>query len=245
MKIPTFSNSDLQRDSLRDALDLNPEDIVSLYDANVEQSHILLIGDDSYFYLEEFNRDHDRDLAMALLLKSMQDNDGVQILAAVEGYEFLAHLTDISEEEGDGSIYVTVEDQENNFHDINVTDIVADEFPMPIASPATVETKTLAEREDDIIKNQVKHIRLGDYVETTVHGHKGRVSGIAGIFGDTGETNSWLSRQQPAYDKAQKFERWISILCHDRGSVMVAESRVKIIEKFDFSNPYADEYFRD
>lgn len=245
MTYPTFSNSDLQRDSLGDTLQFEPTDIKAFYDANLDVPHGLDLLDRAYFYAEEFNRDHDRDLAMALLLTGMQDNDGVSIIATVDGNEFSARLTSIAEEEGDGSIYVTVVDQEDDSHDINVTDLTVDGFPMPAASPATVETKTLKEREDETLDNSVEHTRLGDYVETTVHGHRGRVVGIDGIFADTGHTNFWFRQQKPAYDKADKLQRWVSILVDGSGSVLVAEDRVKLVEKFDFSNPYADEYFRE
>ena len=245
MIYPTFSNSDLQRDSLGDTLQFEPTDIKAFYDANLDVPHGLDLLDRTYFYQEEFNRDHDRDLAMALLLKDMQDNDGVSIIATVDGNEFNAHLKSIAEEGDDGSIFVTVVDQEDNFHDINVTDLTADAFPMPAASPATVEVKTLKEREQDTMENRTEHTRLGDYVETTAHGHRGRVTSIDEIFADTGSTNFWFRQQKPAYDKADKLQRWISILVHGGGSVCVAESRVKSVEKFDFSNPYAAKYFRD
>jgi hypothetical protein len=230
MKIQ-FSNSDLQRDSLGDAIDINPDDIVAEYDPNSEQPHILVIGNESYFYLEEYNRDHDRDLAMGLLLQTMQNDDGVQILAKDDSDEFLAHI-EIIERDTDGSIYAQVTDQDEDCFYIPITKLQADGYDMPIASPATVTA-------------QAKHVRLGDYVETTVHGHKGRVSGIHMVFADTGYANYWFRLQKPAYDSKQKLERWISILCDVHGSVLVAESRVKIIDKFDFTNPYAAEYFRD
>ena len=117
-----FSNSDLQRDSLGDVLDLNPDDIIAEHDSNSEQPHILVIGTQRYFYLEEYNRDHDRDLALALLLISLQ-KDGIEINSMIDGDEILTDITDVNEYT-DGSIYVTVMDQESDCFDIPITSLV-------------------------------------------------------------------------------------------------------------------------
>lgn len=246
---PQFSNSDLQRDSLGDALNLNPEDIMSNYDGDEQQPHTLVIGNNLYRYIEEYNRDHDRDLAMALLLKSMQDDDGVTVNSMIDGDEIMTNLESIHVDT-DGSIYVQVKDQDGDYFAIPVTQLVADGYEIHAASPATVTKKesiaeaTLEAREKYILENRVTDIRLGDYVETIFHKHRGRVTDIS-EWCDAGNSNHWFRMQTPPYDKAQKMERWITILVHGGGSVCVAESRATITSKFDFVNPYADKYFRD
>jgi len=247
MNTPQFSNSDLQFDSIGEAIEMNPSDIKAFFDENLDSPHGLEIQDRSYFYIGEHNRDHDRDLAMVLLLRAMQNDDGIQILAMIDGDEVLVTI-DTIEREHDGSLYVNVKDQDGDYFAVPITALRAEGYENPAASPATkkesIAEATLEAREDYILKNRVTDVRIGDYVETVFHKHRGRVTNIS-EWCDAGNSNAWFRMQNPPYDKAQKMERWISILCDGSGSVCVAESRVGIIPKFDFSNPYAEKYFRD
>ena len=235
-----FTNNALQDDSIiRDAIELEPENIQVSYNDNLDSPYILKIDNAHYFYNDEITRNNDRDLAMAFLLKSMQDEDGVEFLALDDyGDEYLAHIESIKRDTN-YSIYVEVIDQEENWFCVPISKLSADGYEIP--EVPTLENKVKSKLEE----MRIKKIRLGDYVETEFHGYKGRVTGIAQCFDDTNETNSWFIRQEPSYDKEAKMERWISILCHNGGAVLVAESRVNQIGKFDFKNPYADEYFAD
>ena len=230
MKQPQFSNLDLQHYYRGDMLQLDPTDIVMEHDDNLDQPYILTIQDTSYFYIEEHNRNHDFDLALAFLLESMQNEDGVSMYATIDDNEFACTIHAVKSDT-DGTIYLDVMDQDEAFFCVSVKQLQAGDYDMPF---------TL-----NNLEKRTKHIRLGDYVETEFHGHKGRVTGIAQYFGDTNESDVWFTHQEPAYQPEQKMERWISILCHNGGSVMVAESRVKQIGKFAFKNPWAAEYFAD
>ena len=224
---PTFNNLDLQKDSLGDTLQLDPIDIQTSYDENLDYPFFLDISDTSYGYAEQIDRDNDRDLALAFLLESMQNDDGVSMYATVEGNEFACTIHAVKKDT-DGTIYLDVMDQDESFFCVSVQQMQATDYEMPI------NTLIL----DDLIC-------LGDYVETSPHGQRGRVIGINHTFSETNESDAWFERQEPAYDKSSKNEKWYSILCHPRGSVMVARSRVKKIDKFDFENPWAKDYFRD
>lgn len=247
MNIPQFSNSDLQRDSLGDFIEMDPSDIKTFFDEQLDIPHGLEIQDRSYFYIEEHNRDYDRDLVMVLLLRALQNEDGEQMLAMIDGDEVLVTIATI-EREHDGSLYVNVKDQDGDYFAVPITALRAEGYENPAASPATkkesIAEATLEAREKYILENRVTDIRLGDYVETVFHKHRGRVTDIS-EWCDAGNTNAWFRAQNPPYDKAQKMERWVTILVHEGGSVCVAESRAAITSKFDFVNPYADKYFRD
>ena len=91
-------------------------------------------------------------------------------------------------------------------------------------------------------KNEV---RLGDFVTTKKHGHRGRVFMIHHNFKETGESMDWFRGLVPALEEATLTERWISILCHGGGAVQVPESDVEAWKApFEFDNPWADTYFR-
>jgi len=88
---------------------------------------------------------------------------------------------------------------------------------------------------------------LGDYVVTKSHEHRGRVTGIDHIFGETGESEAWFQGQQPPRDESTKEEKWYSILCaNDNGSVVVPESDLlKLEEPYALNNIWEVDYFRD
>lgn len=234
---PTFNNLDLQKDSLGDTIQLDPIDIQSSNDDNLDQSYILDIADRSYFYSDETERNNDRDLALGFLLESMQNEDGVSMYATVDGNEFACTIHAVKKDT-DGTIYLDVMDMDEVFYCVSVERIQAGDYDMP-------QGLTLDDLEKHHREHTLGNIRLGDYVETTPHGHRGRVKAINHTFSETSESDAWFERQEPAYPKSARAEKWYSILCHPSGSVMVAESRVNKIEKFDFENPWADDYFRD
>lgn len=86
--------------------------------------------------------------------------------------------------------------------------------------------------------------RLGDFVTTNKHGHRGRVYMIHHNFGETGESMDWFRAQVRALEESMLKERWISILCHEGGAVLVPESEVVLTAPFEFDNPWAGTYFR-
>lgn len=107
----------------------------------------------------------------------------------------------------------------------------------------------------DSVGAQVKHadwrapqdIVLGDFVETDVHHHRGRVYQVhpgwpAGL--GCPESDGWMAGQQPESLLPYKQERWISILVHNGGSVVVPSVLAHRVEPFDFVNNYANQYFR-
>ena len=234
---PTFNNLDLQKDSLGETIQLDPIDIQSSNDDNLDQPYILDIADHSYFYADETERNHDRDLALAFLLEGLQNEDGVSMYATIDGNEFACTIHAVKKDT-DGTVYLDVMDMDEEFFCVSVDDIQAGDYDMP-------KVLTL----DDLEKHHREHtmakMLLGDYVETGTHGHKGRVKEIHHTFSETGESNAWFDKQIPGYPISTKSGKWYSILCHPRGSVLVPESDVNKIEKFDFENPWADDYFRD
>lgn len=92
-----------------------------------------------------------------------------------------------------------------------------------------------------------QEIVLGDYVETDTHGHRGRVHkvhpGYPAGFGCP-EDDQWLAGQQPHPLTAYKKERWVSILVHGGGSVVVPSAFAHRVDPFPFENDYANQYFR-
>jgi len=233
---PTFNNLDLQKDSLGDTLQLDPMSIQVSNDENLSMPYYLDIADTSYGYHEQTDRDNDRDLALAFLLESMQNEDGVSMYATVDGNEFACTIHAVKKDT-DGDIYLDVMDQEEAFFCVSVQQMQAGDYEMPTNGLTIDDLENLHEEQNRIC--------LGDYVETSPHGHRGRVKAIHHTFSETSESDRWFEMQQPTYDKLSKNEKWYSILCHPRGSVMVARSRVKKIDKFDFENPWAKDYFRD
>lgn len=93
-----------------------------------------------------------------------------------------------------------------------------------------------------------QEIVLGDYVETNVHGHRGRVFQVhPGYPAGLGcpESDAWLAGQQPTPLTEYKYARWVSILVHKGGSVVVPSDLAHRVEPFDFESDYANQYFRN
>jgi len=92
-----------------------------------------------------------------------------------------------------------------------------------------------------------QEVVLGDFVETVVHRHRGRVYKVhPGFPAGPGcpEDDGWLAGQQPVPLTDRKYERWVSILVHNGGSVVVPSSLVHRVKPFEFANDYANQYFR-
>lgn len=88
--------------------------------------------------------------------------------------------------------------------------------------------------------------KLGDYVKTKTHNHRGRVTGKALCFADTSENMNWFNGQRIPIDKEALNEPWYSILCVNGGAVLVAERDIECKEEpYDLNNLYSDEYFED
>lgn len=87
-------------------------------------------------------------------------------------------------------------------------------------------------------------VRLGDFVTTKRHDHLGRVYMIHHSFKDTRESMDWFHGLVPALEESTLTERWISILAHGGGAVLVPESDVVLASPFEFDNPWANTYFR-
>lgn len=85
-------------------------------------------------------------------------------------------------------------------------------------------------------------IVLGDFVETTTHKYRGRVTDVHHWCP---ESDAWLAGQQPEPLTHRKMDRWISVLVHDGGSVVVPDDLARRIEPFEFRNPWASFYFRE
>lgn len=93
-------------------------------------------------------------------------------------------------------------------------------------------------------------IILGSYVRSARHGHIGRVTDIDLSFAFTGEAGrhdddgeGWLAGQTIPVSEEQRQGRWISILVHNGGAVLVPVDSVEVIEPFPFVNDFAAFYF--
>lgn len=90
-------------------------------------------------------------------------------------------------------------------------------------------------------------IVLGDFVETNAHGHCGRVYKVHPSWpADHGcpESDAWMAGQQPESMTPYRYERWISVLVHNGGSVVVPSALAHRVDPFPFDNDYANQYFR-
>lgn len=84
--------------------------------------------------------------------------------------------------------------------------------------------------------------KLGDYVETQVYGHRGRVTQV---HHSCPQGAAWLMGQSDPRVREHKDGHWVSILVHDGGAVVLPSSLVDVVEPFEFRNDYASMYFRD
>lgn len=92
-------------------------------------------------------------------------------------------------------------------------------------------------------------VYLGEYVETTSFGQRGRVTETHHRGLGCPEGAAWLAGQTGLGDNPSQFDEapWVSILVHKGGAVLVPNlpEFVKVVEPFDFENPWADCYWRE
>ena len=84
---------------------------------------------------------------------------------------------------------------------------------------------------------------MGDYVQD----HLGRKGRVYAVHFSCPENKSWLALQRhlPGSDpEAWRDARWVSVLVHNSGSVVLPEQMLTIIEPFSFANASAGFYFR-
>ena len=90
-------------------------------------------------------------------------------------------------------------------------------------------------------------VHLGDHAETLTHGQIGRVYAI---HHSCPESPNWLAGQTGYGDRDPMdylTVNWVSILVHGGGAVTVPNlpEFVKRVNPFEFTNPWADMYFRN
>lgn len=85
-------------------------------------------------------------------------------------------------------------------------------------------------------------VKLGDYVEESSYGHKGRVYKLHHWCP---EDDRWLAGQQDRTMVLHKQEPWASVLVHNGGSIAAPLAHLTVVPAFQFANPYATAYFRE
>ena len=96
----------------------------------------------------------------------------------------------------------------------------------------------------------MKNITLGSYVKTKTNNHCGRVKAKFGTFYSSTESDEWfnnLERVQKMDEEERKLlkeETWYSIICKGGGSILVSESDIEIVDKFELNNLWEDFYFK-
>ena len=90
-------------------------------------------------------------------------------------------------------------------------------------------------------------IKLGAYVRSG--DNKGRVYNKHQTFHFSNEDDWWFNQLeivQGLTDSQRKWLKdraWVSILCHDEGSIMSPVSQVEMIPEFELKNKWASFYF--
>lgn len=86
--------------------------------------------------------------------------------------------------------------------------------------------------------------KLGQFVVTERHQHRGRIYSKHHDFKGTGEPDSWFNIQDPRIPESKKSEPWYDILCKDGGAITVPESDIlEIEEPYELKNIWEDFYF--
>jgi|DEB0MinimDraft_10_1074344.scaffolds.fasta_scaffold193356_2 hypothetical protein len=84
-------------------------------------------------------------------------------------------------------------------------------------------------------------VALGSFVKDINYGRIGRV---VQIHTKCPESQAWINGQEKPYSKwEQEAERWISVLIHNGGSIVVTENRLKVIKPFKMKNNWYAHYF--
>lgn len=85
-------------------------------------------------------------------------------------------------------------------------------------------------------------LAIGTYVQTRTHGHRGR---IYQVHNSCPEGAAWRMGQQPGLvgEHADGGGTWYSVLVQPSGSVVVPDYDIDVVDPFEFTNSYGDEYF--
>lgn len=84
-------------------------------------------------------------------------------------------------------------------------------------------------------------IEHGDYVRSKRYGQVGRVHKFRTLGP---EDAMWVKVQNPPLTEKEKEERFVGVLIHKSGSILIPESACEPIDPIvDFEHPYADKYF--
>lgn len=83
---------------------------------------------------------------------------------------------------------------------------------------------------------------IGDFVED----HLGRKGRVCAVHNSCPEKDSWLALQRhlPGEPMAWKEARWVSILVHNGGGVVLPEQMLTVIPRFELAHNCAGLYFR-
>ena len=85
--------------------------------------------------------------------------------------------------------------------------------------------------------NKIEDFRRGDFVMSVRHGHKGRISGFSRL---TNEDAAWVECQSIPLTIEDIQGRFVDILCHGGGAVVVPEASCAHIPAIKyFVNLYA------
>lgn len=88
--------------------------------------------------------------------------------------------------------------------------------------------------------------KLGNYVTTGMHSHKGRVVTKYHNFKSTNESMEWFKGLEPRPPVEAMEENWYSILCYDGGAIMTHESDIVEVSRTSdkpLNNAWEDHYF--
>lgn len=81
---------------------------------------------------------------------------------------------------------------------------------------------------------------LGDYVETSTYGYRGRVTDM---HHRCPQGEAWLVGQRDQSVREHVEEPWVSILVHNGGAVVVPRATTRVVAPFPFVNDFAKFYF--
>ena len=84
-------------------------------------------------------------------------------------------------------------------------------------------------------------VKLGSYVRTRKYGYTGRVTQVH--LSGCPQGPAWQMGQSIPLTPEEIEGVWFSVLVQPAGAVVVSASDVEKVEPFEFTNPWADEYF--
>jgi hypothetical protein len=86
------------------------------------------------------------------------------------------------------------------------------------------------------------NITFGAYVQSSNHGHQGRVTGVRFL---TESDREWLDGQDIQATPEQRKGVWVDILVNGGGAVMVPADTLTEVEGMEYENDWADVHFSD